>query len=53
MLLKLWSEVRKMTDDAFILVNSGGYSLKLDATIFTPAADNEIILCLNYGGLYG
>jgi Cdc6-like AAA superfamily ATPase len=52
-LLKLWGEVRKMTDDAFILINSGGYSANLDVSIFTPAADNEIILCLNYGGLYG
>lgn len=52
-LLRLWSDVRKMKDDIFELLQTYGYSANLDATIFTPAAENEIILCLNYGGLYG
>ena len=29
------------------------YSATLDASIFTPAETDEIILCLNYDGLYG
>lgn len=52
-LLRLWSDVRKMEDDIFELLQTYSYSANLDATIFTPAAENEIILCLNYGGLYG
>ena len=42
-----------MEDDIFELLQTYSYSANLDATIFTPAAENEIILCLNYGGLYG
>lgn len=52
-LLRLWSDVRKMEDDIFELLQTYSYSANLDATIFTPAAENEIVLCLNYGGLYG
>jgi ATP-dependent exoDNAse (exonuclease V) alpha subunit len=52
-LLRLWSDVRKMEDDVLELLQTGGYSLSLDASIFYPAAENKIILCLNYGGLYG
>lgn len=52
-LLRLWNDVRKMEDDIFELLQTYSYSANLDATIFTPAAENEIILCLNYGGLYG
>jgi energy-coupling factor transporter ATP-binding protein EcfA2 len=52
-LLNLWNNVRKMTEDVFVLINGGEYSAMLDESIFTPATENEIILCLNYGGLYG
>lgn len=59
-LLRLWDDVRKIDilkkDDknaVFELLQAGGYSADLDISIFTPAAENEIILCLNYGGLYG
>lgn len=52
-LLRLWNDVRKMEDDIFELLQTYSYSADLDATIFTPAAENEIVLCLNYGGLYG
>lgn len=52
-LLRLWNDVRKMEDDIFEILQTYSYSANLDATIFTPAAENEIILCLNYGGLYG
>lgn len=59
-LLRLWDDVRKIDilkrDDknaVFELLQAGGYSEDLDISIFTPASENEIILCLNYGGLYG
>lgn len=52
-LLRLWNDVRKMEDDIFELMQTFSISTNLDATIFTPAAENEIVLCLNYGGLYG
>jgi len=57
-LLSLWDKVREMKDDksdsdVFDRLQAGGFSADLDTSIFIPAADNEIILCLNYGGLYG
>lgn len=57
-LLDLWDNVRKMqgnNDDSDVLdrLQAGEFSAELDTSIFTPAAENEIILCLNYGGLYG
>ncbi len=52
-LLGLWENVRQMADDIFDRLQAGEYSTNLDSSIFKPAAENEIILCLNYGGLYG
>ena len=52
-LLNVWNDVRKMNGDIYDLLETYGYSTDLDKSIFTPAAQNEIILCLNYGGLYG
>lgn len=52
-LLGLWDNVRKMEDDVLDRLQAGEFSANLDPSIFTPAAENEIILCLNYGGLYG
>ena len=49
----LWDNVRKMGDDILDRLQAGGYSANLDPSILSPAAENEIILCLNYGGLYG
>lgn len=49
----LWDNVRKMEDDILDRLQAGGYSVNLDPSILTPASGNEIILCLNYGGLYG
>lgn len=51
--LELWSSVRENKDDILDRLQGGGYSSKIDESIFTSFADNEIILCLNYGGLYG
>ena len=49
----LWNNVRKMEDDILDRLQAGGYSANLDPSILNPASENEIILCLNYGGLYG
>lgn len=49
----LWDNVRKMEDDVLDRLQAGGYSANLDSSILSPASENEIILCLNYGGLYG
>ena len=52
-LLGLWDNVRKMEDDVYDRLQAGEISETLDTSIFNLAAENEIILCLNYGGLYG
>ena len=52
-LLRVWNDVRIMKDDVYDLLQTFGYSANLDKSIFSPAEGNEIILCLNYGGLYG
>lgn len=52
-LLTLWSRVRKMDDTIAELIARQEYSMPLDASIFNHAEDDEIILCLNYDGLYG
>ena len=52
-LLIVWDRVRKL-DEAIIepLVKSK-FSARLDESIFEQNLDDEIILCLNYDGLYG
>ena len=52
-LLALWDSVRKMEDDILDRLQGGEFSANLDPSFFTSAEENEIILCLNYGGLYG
>jgi energy-coupling factor transporter ATP-binding protein EcfA2 len=52
-LLTLWDRVRKMEDTILELITRRGYSTALDASIFASEEDDEIILCLNYDGLYG
>jgi hypothetical protein len=52
-LLDLWNNVRKMENEVYDRLQAGEISATPDASIFNPAAENEIILCLNYGGLYG
>ena len=52
-LIELWDRVRKI--DTFIpeLLNNMKISHVLDESIFEKEDDDEIILCLNYDGLYG
>lgn len=52
-LLELWNRVRKMDDNVLELLTKQKYSNKLDASVFQASNKDEIILCLNYDGLYG
>ncbi|MCT7639227.1 ATP-dependent DNA helicase [Aliarcobacter butzleri] len=52
-LLELWRKVRNIDEDILEHIARNGYSVKLDESIFENFEDDEIILCLNYDGLYG
>lgn len=52
-LLDLWDKVRNIEDDISEHIQKNGYSMNLDESIFENHKDDEIILCLNYDGLYG
>jgi ATP-dependent exoDNAse (exonuclease V) alpha subunit len=52
-LLDLWDKVRNIEEDILEHIQRNGYSTNLDESIFENHKDDEIILCLNYDGLYG
>ena len=52
-LLTLWDRVRKYEDNILECLTKNNYSVTLDESIFEPAKNDEIVLCLNYDGLYG
>lgn len=52
-LLDLWRKVRECEDTIIEHIAKNDYSRNLDASIFDHARSEEIILCLNYDGLYG
>jgi len=52
-LLAFWNKVRNIEDDIAEVMVRNGYSTVLDKTLFEPLGQDEIILCLNYDGLYG
>jgi hypothetical protein len=52
-LLGFWNKVRKTEDDIAEIIGRNGYSSVLDKSLFEAQRDDEIILCLNYDGLYG
>lgn len=52
-LLKLWTKVRKLEGDITEHIVNYGYSSILNESIFHRKSADEIILCLNYNGLYG
>ena len=52
-LLEFWKKVRDLDNDLTEYIVSHRYASNLDTTIFSPKAEDEIILCLNYDGLYG
>ncbi|NOU00950.1 MAG: AAA family ATPase [Gallionella sp.] len=52
-LLSFWTKVRNIDEDITEAVARNGYSTVLDKTLFETQGRDEIILCLNYDGLYG
>ena len=52
-LLDLWDKVRNIENDILENITNNNYSSNLDDSIFDYSEDDEIILCLNYDGLYG
>ena len=52
-LLTVWDRVRKLDDAILEPLVKNGYVARLDESIFEHSDDDEIILCLNYDGLYG
>lgn len=52
-LLTIWDRVRKLDDAILEPMVKGKYTVNLDDSIFEHSEDDEIILCLNYDGLYG
>ena len=52
-LLSFWSKVRSIEDDIAEVMARNGYSTVLDESLFETQRHDEIILCLNYDGLYG
>lgn len=52
-LLALWNKIRNIDDDIAEIIARNGYSTVLDKTLFETQGQDEIILCLNYDGLYG
>ena len=52
-LLTVWDRVRKLDEAILESIVKNNYSSPLDDSIFNYSKDDEIILCLNYDGLYG
>ena len=52
-LLELWKRVRLLEPNLEEHIVNHRYSSILNSTVFDKQADDEIILCLNYDGLYG
>ena len=52
-LLTVWDRVRNLDDDILEPLVKHGYVAKLDESVFEHSGEDEIILCLNYDGLYG
>ncbi len=52
-LLTLWNRVRNLEDSILECITRNNYSVTLDESIFEHTENDEIILCLNYDGLYG
>lgn len=52
-LLTVWDRLRKLDDAILEPLVKNGYVARLDESIFEHSEEDEIILCLNYDGLYG
>ncbi|WP_343294088.1 ATP-dependent RecD-like DNA helicase [Ferrimonas balearica] len=52
-LLGFWNKVRNIEDDIAECMVQNGYSSLLNGELFNSISSDEIVLCLNYDGLYG
>ncbi|CAI8715784.1 AAA family ATPase [Chryseobacterium sp. IT-36CA2] len=52
-LLTLWERVRNIDENILETLTRNNYVTTLDNSIFENTQEDEIILCLNYDGLYG
>lgn len=52
-LLTVWDRVRRLDDSILEAMVKNEYVARLDDSIFERNNDDEIVLCLNYDGLYG
>jgi len=52
-LLDLWNRVRNIEDTIIEHITKNNYSTTFNESIFEKTDDDEIVLCLNYDGLYG
>ena len=52
-LLTVWDRVRNLDDAILEPLVKNNYVARLDESIFEHSDEDEIILCLNYDGLYG
>lgn len=52
-LLTVWDRVRNVDDAILEPLVKNEFTTQLDKSIFEHTEDDEIILCLNYDGLYG
>lgn len=52
-LLNLWKSIRDDNEQAINIISNKEYSSPINADIFNNVSKDEIILCLNYDGLYG
>lgn len=52
-LIELWNRVRNLEDNILESMTRNGYTAVLNESIFESLEEDEIILCLNYDGLYG
>lgn len=52
-LRSFWNKVRNIENDIAEVIARNGYSTGFDKSLFEAQRNDEIILCLNYDGLYG
>lgn len=52
-LIEVWNKVREITEDRLEFITRNGLSSTLDESIFSILEEDEIVLCLNYDGIYG
>ena len=52
-LIELWNKVRMRDDKIDEYIYHQGYSTDFDDSLFQRTEEDEVILCLNYDGLYG